>query len=215
MRRRMANSYTLPSFALFLALAACSGSAPLVESELDYEGSALSGAAQDFTLLDQNNQQVSLSDFRGKVVVLAFMDSQCKEVCPLTSAHLRMASEALGEENQNVTFMAVNVNAAANTVEEVANPTRQWRLDEIPGWHFLTGSAAELEAVWAAYGIGVVLPVEEGEELVHTPGVFLIDQTGQKRWYISTPFDEAGVAQWTPPLNELLLQHIYELLGEA
>lgn len=176
-----------------------------------YEGTALDGPAPDFRLVDHNGATVALSDFLGQVVVLTFLDSQCQDVCPLTAVHLRAANRALDGEASSVIFLGVNVNSQANTMADVAATTRKWQLDEIPTWHFLTGSAAELEPVWAAYNITVV-PAEEGE-LVHTPGVFLIDHNGRMRWYVSTPFDEAGQAQWTAPLSELLVKHIRELRG--
>lgn len=197
-----------------LLLAACSSQDLINSSESAYEGTWLSGEATDFTLTDQNNVEISLSDFRGQVVVLTFMDSQCKEVCPATASHLRAANVALREEAAQAVFLAVNVNTEANAVEDVAIATEKWRLNEIHSWHFLTGNKELLESVWTDYGIGVVLPEKEGDELIHTPGVFLIDQTGQKRWYISTALDDPNSAHWITPLSELLVTHIEELLRE-
>ncbi len=54
-----------------------------------YGGTQLDDIASDFHLTDQIGSDVSLSDFRGKVVVLTFMDSQCKDTCPITGAHFR------------------------------------------------------------------------------------------------------------------------------
>lgn len=180
-----------------------------------YEGTALDGPAADFRLVDQNGAPVALSDFRDRVVVLAFLDSQCQEVCPLTAVHLRAANQMLGDDATSVVFLGVNVNVEANEVNDVLATTQKWRLDEIPTWHFLTGSAEELQPIWAAYDILVLPASAEQEELVHTPGVYLIDQAGQRRWYVSTPFDEAGTPQWTAPLSELLVKHVRELLSEG
>ncbi len=179
-----------------------------------YEGTALDGLATDFRLVDQKGATVALSDFRGQVVVLAFLDSQCQDVCPLTAVHLRQAYQMLDEEEAaSVVFFGVNVNAEANMVADVRETTEKWRLNEIPAWHFLTGSRQALEPVWEAYHITVWVPPGEEGEIVHTPGVYLIDQAGQKRWYISSPFDEEGKTEWTVPLSELLVKHIRELLG--
>ena len=41
--------------------------------------------APDFTLSDQFGHPVTLSSLRGHEVVLAFIDSRCKTLCPLTS----------------------------------------------------------------------------------------------------------------------------------
>jgi cytochrome oxidase Cu insertion factor (SCO1/SenC/PrrC family) len=172
-----------------------------------YEGTQLSEKAPDFQLTDQNGSLIKLSDFRGKVVILTFMDSTCKDTCPLTAAQLRQTYRQLDKNEANqMAFIGLNVNVEANQVADVAEITKTWHLEEIPSWHFLTGNQEELAAVWKAYGVAVV-PSTDGNEIMHTPGVFLIDPLGQKRWYISTP-DSPDL---TLPLNELLLKHIREL----
>src|ERR1700678_1558554 len=46
-------------------------------------GSSLDGMkAPDITLVNQFGQPMSLSQFRGRVVILAFADSECTTVCP-------------------------------------------------------------------------------------------------------------------------------------
>ena len=178
-----------------------------------YEGTELSGAALDFQLTDQNGSMLSLSDFRGKVIVLTFMDSKCKDTCPLTAAQLRLAYQQLDQtEASQVAFIGVNVNVDAYAIADVYEITQTWHLDEIPIWHFLTGSADELTPIWKAYGVAAV-PQLAGE-IIHTPGVFLIDKVGQERWYISTPYSEDGNTESTLPLSDLLVSHIREILEE-
>lgn len=196
---------------LSLALSGCANRPGSPDSG-EYRGAVLNSPATDFHLIDQAGVRVSLSDFAGRVVVLTFFDSQCEDTCPLTAVHLRTAYEQLGEQADSVAFLGVNVNLEANQPEDVMATTKKWRLDEISTWHFLTGSAQELEPIWKAHDVAVI--PQEGGEILHTPGVFLIDQNGEKRWYISTPFDEAGSPQTTAPLSELLVERIRELLNE-
>ncbi|MBI3287731.1 MAG: SCO family protein [Chloroflexi bacterium] len=157
---------------------------------------------------------MALSDFRGKVVILAFFDSRCDETCPLTAFELRRTHRSLGGDVEQVVFLAVNVNAVFNAPQDVAKFTREQRLDEIPSWRFLTGTPEELVPVWEAYSIAVVAQPGE-DDFEHTPGVFIIDQQGRKRWYVSTPLSDEGlVAPWAGPrLGELLVKHIRELLS--
>lgn len=201
------------SLLLFLFLSACSAPATENNGAGLYEGTMLDGAAADFQLLDQNGEEQSLSAFQGKIVVLSFMDSRCVDVCPLTALHLRQTSQALGEDTQSVIFLAVNVNATATTAADLQAATESWHLDEIPNWYFLGGSSSELEAVWQAYGIEA-MPMEDGA-ISHSPGVFLIDQSNELRWYISTPFVQEGTPAPSLPLSELLLKHIQGLLNEG
>ena len=117
------------------------------DSVQPYEGTEISGEAPEFQLTDQNGSVISLSDFRGKIVVLTFMDSKCKETCPLTAAQFRQAYRQFDQNGATqIVFTGVNVNAEANKVSDVSEITQTWHLEEIPSWHFLTGSREELEA---------------------------------------------------------------------
>lgn len=179
-----------------------------------YNGTELNGLASDFQLTDQNGTLIGLSDFQGKIVILTFMDSKCVETCPLTAADFRETYRQLNQnEASQVVFLGINVNVEASHVADVLEATQQWLLNEIPSWHFLTGNHEELEPVWKEYAIAVV-PDPDGKEIMHTPGTYVIDQSGQKRWYISTPYFVEGNAELTAPLSELLVNHIRTILGE-
>jgi protein SCO1/2 len=208
----------LTGFLAIIMLAGCGVGADAsygISSNPVYEGTKLEGPAPGFRLVDQKGTSVALSDFRGQVVVLTFMDTRCDETCPLTAFELRNAYQSLGNAGKEVVFLGVNVNRNFNKPEDAAAFTSQERLEEIPTWHFLTGTPEQLERVWAAYSIQVIPPKEPDEEdFDHTPGVFIIDQNGNKRWYISTPLLEEGlVSPWTGPrLGEILAMRIRELL---
>ena len=179
-----------------------------------YQGTELSGQAPDFQLTGQNGSSVNLSDFRGEVVILTFMDTKCQNTCPLTAAHFREVYRQLNQdERQQVVFLGVNVNVEENTVANVLETTRAWHLDEIPSWHFLTGDHLDLEPVWKDYGVSAAHSPDENS-IMHTPGIFLIDRLGQIRWYISTPFPEQGEFESVLRLNELLVKRLHEILRE-
>ena len=179
-----------------------------------YGGTELDDIASDFRLTDQNGSEVSLSDFRGKVVVLTFMDSKCKDTCPITGAHFRKAYKQLNQsEASQVVFLGVNVNVEANSVSDVLETTQAWHMDEIPSWHFLTGEAKVLEPIWKNYDI-TVQPLPDGSGIMHTPGTFLIDPSGQKRWYVSTGYSEGENTEQVLPLSDLLVKYIREILKD-
>ena len=179
-----------------------------------YDGTELTGGASNFQLTDQNGSRVNLSDFQGKVVVLTFIDAKCTDTCPLTAAHFRETYRKLREnEAKQVVFLGVNVNVDESDVSDVLETTRSWHLDEIPNWHFLTGSHEVLEPVWKEFGVSAVHS-HEGNSIMHTPGTFLIDPQGQKRWYISTIIPGEADSSLALPLSDMLLKHIREMLDE-
>ncbi len=178
-----------------------------------YEGTKLDkleGAAPGFRLLDQNAASVSLADLRGMVVVLTLLDPDCTDICPIYAYHYRLAYQSLGEDSRKVAFLAFNANDEKTSVDDVMAATRKWGMDEIPTWHFLTGTPEEMHAVWKAYGMVGSGPPKPNQpkEKAHSPANFVIDQTGRRRWYFSTNFEGA------PPLSALIVKHVKALLGE-
>lgn len=176
----------------------------------DYEGTKLGDAAPGFRLVDQNGASRSLEDFRGKVVVLTLLDPVCTDICPVYAYHNRLAYQALGQDAAKVAFLAFNANDEKTSVEDVMAATKKWGVDEIPTWHFLTGSPEALRAVWGAWGMhasGKPKP-DNPDEKEHSPAIFVIDQAGQRRWYISLNYEGA------PPASALIVKHVKALLAE-
>lgn len=142
-------------------------------------------AAPGFTLTDQNAHTLSFSSFRGRVVVLEFMDPHCVDICPLVSREFVDAYHDLGKSADKVIFMAVNVNRYFAGVASMATFSREHQLSTIPSWHFFTGPLAALSAVWRDYGITVEAPHPNGD-IIHTSLVYFIDPSGHER-YIAVP----------------------------
>jgi cytochrome oxidase Cu insertion factor (SCO1/SenC/PrrC family) len=128
---------------------------------------------------------VPLSGLRGKVVVLEFMDPHCTDICPLVSQEFVDAYHDLGRSARNVVFAAVNVNQYFNRVPDVLAYSRAHQLISIPGWHFLTGPPAALQAVWRAYHVEVQAPNPDAD-IVHTSAVYFIGPGGTER-YVADP----------------------------
>lgn len=176
-----------------------------------YEGTPLEGPAPGFRLKDQNGSVVSLSDFRGKVVVLTLLDPVCTDICPIYAHQYRLAYQALGEEAADVAFLAFNANDEETSVEAMAAATKKWGLEEVPPWHFLTGSPEALRSVWSDYGLSASGPPkpDKPDEKQHSPAIYIIDHTGQKNRFLSTNFEGA------PPASALIVKHVKALLGRG
>ena len=64
-------------------------------------------AQADFHLTDHNGKPRSLSDFRGKVVVVFFGYTHCPDVCPTTLANLAHTLRLLGKDADRVQVLFV------------------------------------------------------------------------------------------------------------
>ena len=142
-------------------------------------------AAPGFQLTDQDGRTLPLSAFRGKVVVLEFMDPHCTDICPLVSQEYLDAYYDLGRGAGNVIFGAVNVNQYHDRVQDVLAYSREHQLITIPNWHFFTGPARVLQAVWRSYDVEVEAPNPDAD-IVHTSVIYFIGPGGTER-YVATP----------------------------
>ena len=167
-------------------------------------GTSLGGVqAPDFRLLNQFGQPMSLSQFRGKVVVLSFEDSECTTVCPLTEQSMLDAKEMLGTAGNQVQLLGVDANPDATSVADVLAYSRAHGV--VNRWDFLTGSPVQLKATWSAYHIAV--QVEQGQ-IDHTPALFVIDQQGREQKIYLTQMAYSSIGQSA----QVLAQEIATLL---
>ena len=153
--------------------------------------------APSFTLTDQNAHTFSLSSFRGKTVVLVFMDPHCVDICPLVSQEFVDAYHDLGPAAKNAVFMAVNVNQYFASPASMMSFSRDHGLLGIPSWHFFTGSTDALRRVWAAYGITVEASNPRAD-IVHTSALYVIDPQGRERFLAMPVVEHHGAKSYLP-----------------
>lgn len=135
--------------------------------------------APDFALRGSDGAELKLSHYRGKVILLAFGYTSCTEVCPITLAVLAKARKALGPAAEGLQVLYVTVDPKRDTVERMRTYMSAFDPSFIGG----TGTAAELAAVRANYGISVSkeLPFAGGYGLSHSSYISLIDRRGALR----------------------------------
>ncbi len=201
---RRATWLTGLAVAAALAVAGCSsgssssGSSAMSQANAAAEenpnldlGSSLGGKpAPDIKLVNQFGQQMSLSQFRGKVVMLGFEDSECTTVCPLTTQSMVLAKELLGKAGSSVQLLGVDANPDATKVANVMDYSRVHNM--INQWDFLTGSLPQLRAVWKSYNVAVQI---DAGQIDHTPALYIIDQQGKLQKVYLTQMAYSSVTQ--------------------
>jgi protein SCO1/2 len=169
-------------FLLTASLAAgCGGGEQAAKAEAPpaFKGSPVTKpeVVPDFTLRDARGEAVSLSDERGKLVLITFIYTHCPDVCPLITSNLNDALRQLGPKRNEVTVLAVSVDPRGDTPKAVKAYEKLHHL--VPEFRYLIGTKAELKSVWAKYN---VTAVEEDPELVdHVAYTLLVDRTGKSR----------------------------------
>ena len=171
------------------------GSAAVVHTALPaFHGQATWHAgvrpAPGFTLTDQGGAAVSLRAFRGRPVLLTFLDSQCRQSCPIVGRQLGSILRRLPAA-QRPALLIVSVDHAGDTPKGIRHALATWGLAGPWETHWLNApTRAELAGVWRRYGVAVQPATND---IVHSLALYLVDRSGDERTAYLFPFLPAFV----------------------
>jgi protein SCO1 len=130
--------------------------------------------AANFTLTDQNGHRVSLASYRGRVMMLTFIHSQCRDQCPFMVEQIKGALNNLPGGGASVPALGISVAPAEDTL---SSRRRFLRLHQMQHRiSFLNGPLQVMRQVWHAYAIA-----PQRGQVNHSAFVLLIDRRGFER----------------------------------
>jgi protein SCO1 len=146
--------------------------------------------APDFRLVDQLGSPVSLAAFRGRPVIVTFIDPLCRNFCPLEAKQLNELVRSLPPRLRPA-VIAVSVNVYGNARANLRQDVWKWRL--VPQWRWAVGSRRGLASVWRRYRIGVLVTTKtiagvRVHEISHTEAAYVVDRSGYERALFMWPF---------------------------
>ncbi len=167
-----------------------SSSAAAANPNLDQGTSLGRTPAPNVKLTNQFGQPMSLRQFRGKAVVISFVDSECTTVCPLTTLAMLQAKQMLGKAGDQVQLLGIDANPEAISTADVLGYSRAHNM--VNRWDFLTGTLPQLKAAWKSFDIYAKVV---GDEIDHTPALYVIDPQGRERTVYLTPMAYSSITQ--------------------
>ncbi len=138
---------------------------------------AIGQAVPDFTLTDQARRRATLSQFRGKVVVVNFIYTSCAlpQFCYRVANHFGVVQKRFHKQaGRDLVLLTITFDPARDTPERLAEYASQWKADP-DTWRFLTGSAPEVERVCDLFGVAFFADEGLMNHSIHTA---IIDRAG-------------------------------------
>jgi protein SCO1/2 len=127
--------------------------------------------APEFTLTDQNGKRVSMTEYRGKPVVVTYLYTHCKETCPIQAQMIRGALDDLGHD---IPALAVSVDPFQDTPASARAFNRKAKMTGRLRW--VLGSRRQLQPLYRGFAIQPQLRDSE-----HQAYITLVDQKGLQR----------------------------------
>ncbi|GAB3242743.1 SCO family protein [Chitinimonas naiadis] len=176
----MAIRFSALLLSALLGLAACSQAPQLTFEATDVTGAPIGG---EFQLTGHDGKPRSLSEFKGKVVVLFFGYTHCPDVCPTTMSELASTMKQLGDKAKDVQVLFVTVDPARDTPALLAQYVPAFN----PGFIGLSGTPEQIRKVADSYKI-VYQKSGEGDAnytVDHSAGSYILDKEGKLRLFVN------------------------------
>jgi protein SCO1/2 len=173
----------LAATTLLLLLSLLTGCGP--SKRTDFKATDITGAdfGHRLELTDHNGVKRSLTDFRGKAIVLFFGYTHCPDVCPTTLSDVASALGLMAPEDaKRVQTLFVTVDPERDT----PNMLKEYVPYFHPSFLGLYGTPAETVAAAKEFRIFYKKHVEPGDAgylVDHTAGSYVFDPAGRLRLF--------------------------------
>jgi protein SCO1/2 len=134
--------------------------------------------APDFSVRGSDGTALTLSRYRGKVVLLGFGYTSCADVCPITLAVLAMGRRKLGALASQVQVIYLTVDPERDSADRLKEYLAAFDPSFVGG----TGTALQMAAVRRSYGVTAEKHgTGKDYAVAHSSFVYLITREGKLR----------------------------------
>ncbi len=129
----------------------------------------------DFALQDYQGAEVTSGGLLGGVVLLTFLDAQCKESCPVIAAQVAQTLRRMDPDlRAKVTAVAISTDPDEDTSSAVRSFLRRTRAAE--ELRYLTRPTPAIKRIWGKFQI--LSSLESGTDSLHSAPVRIYDASG-------------------------------------
>lgn len=157
----------------------------------------------EFSAKSTLNRSVSVTEFKGKAILLFFGYTSCQDICPAAMSRLRALMSDLGPVADSVQVLFVTVDPENDTAENLAEYLGRFDSRFVG----LTGSSSEIASIASLYmakhdkshDTRVTTAhhrsktfTDEAFQYAHSQQIYLLDEQGRTRalFFVGTPLEE-------------------------
>lgn len=138
---------------------------------------------RDFTLTNQLNKQVSLSDLEGKIIVADFFFTSCPSICPTLTRNMKRLQDAFNKTDTIVRFLSFTVDPKRDSAQKLKKYADQYGVNH-DTWWMLTGDKDEIYDIAKKEFKANIADTKVDTNFIHTEYFFLLDKDRIIRgWY--------------------------------
>ena len=138
-----------------------------------FEGAVMPAGvrAPNFSLRDQRGRRVTMTEYRGRPVIVTFLYSHCHDTCPIQAQQIKGALDNLGHD---LPALAISVDPARDDPKSVKRFNAEQGVSGRIRW--VLGRESQLRPLWEGYHTTSQSPQTE-----HLARLVLVDKRGFQR----------------------------------
>lgn len=138
-------------FLLFVLMAVTLSVSPVQAENRKYKRTVEKYKIPDVVLINQDGKKVRLASLLSSdtPVVVDFIYGTCTTICPVLSAGFVNLQGKLGAASQSVRLISITIDPENDSPKVMKEYLKRYRAR--PGWEFLTGSRADIDAVMKGF----------------------------------------------------------------
>ncbi len=156
----------------------------LGERDLAPNGDTIYHTIDNFRLLNQKGDSVTLKDFEGKILLVNFFFASCETVCPKMNQFISQHIYHEFEKDPSIQFISFTVDPENDSPKVLLNYANMLHA-KYPNWQFLTGNKKKIyDLALTSFEIPGAHDAHQG--LFHSDMVVLVDKELRLRGAFST-----------------------------
>lgn len=140
-------------------------------------------SVKNMKFTNQLNQQVSLEDLKGRVIVLDFFFTRCPTICPKLTTAMKKLQKSFPNNDTIVQFVSVTVDPEHDSVDVLRKYAEKFDVNP-DNWWLVTGNKDSIYDFAFSEIKASIADVNVDTAFVHTENFFLLDRDRVVRgWY--------------------------------
>jgi protein SCO1 len=174
------------------------------ERELNAKGDTIYHTIDDFKLVNQNGDSVTLENYNNKILLVSFFFASCESVCPTMNRYISEHIYREFSKDTSIVFLSFSVDPHNDSPAVLLKYAKDYNAGS--NWQFLTGSKATIYDL-AANSFKIPGAEDQHDGLFHSNKIVLVD----KQRHVRGVFDTNGQnekSQTIDAVRALKLQYI-------
>lgn len=147
------------------------------------------GQFPDIKLIDQDGRDFSFSQVRGNVLVVAYIYTNCPDICHIISKKMNVFKEQIKKSGlqDRVYFISISFDPERDTPDALRQHAEMMNLD-LDNWVFLTGDPTSVNEILKVAGMEAIKETgetagkaDQSYSMLHRDRISLADTNGRIR----------------------------------